>query len=167
MTSTEADRPAPAPDHTHDHDHAHDDGPRTGSPRPAWVGPVAVGLGGALAIAYTAWQDPNGDGVFPQCPTREVFGVDCPGCGGLRAVHALTRGDVLAAVDHNVLAVVIVPLAIVAWALWLAHSLGVAVPRPPRLRRPALIALGLGLLAFTVVRNIGGVALFEYLHSSA
>jgi len=121
----------------------------------------------ALGVAYTAWQDPNAGGVFPQCPTRELFGVDCPGCGGLRAVHALTQGHLAAAADHNLLAMVVLPLVLVAWGAWMLRSTSVVsfrLPRPPAM---TYATVALVLVAFTIVRNLGGVGFFEYLHSSA
>lgn len=128
---------------------------------------MLVGLGVALTTAYTAWQDPNADGVFPQCPTYSVFGVDCPGCGGLRAVHALTQGDLVAAADHNLVAAVVLPVLAVVWVLWLLRTLGVATPRLPHLRGAGWLAVGLTLVAFTIVRNLSGVAAFEYLAATA
>jgi hypothetical protein len=151
----------PAPHHHHDHSAA-----RTGR-RPRWLVPAAVGAVGALATAYVAWQDPNGDGAYPLCPTFATFGVDCPGCGGLRATHALTQGDVLAAFDHNVLVAVTVPLMAVVWFLWLLRSLGVRTPALPAVTPRAWWALGALLLAFTIVRNLSGVGLFEYLAATA
>lgn len=158
---------------------------RVGAGRP-WLAPTAVGVFVGLATAYTAWQDPNGDGVFPQCPTRTVFGVDCPGCGGLRATHALVHGHVSQAFDHNVLVAVLLPVAVVLWAIWLVRALrstwearreraaGDPEARPRKVRfpvtfpggsSPAWRVLIVGLIAFTVVRNITAVPLFEYLHS--
>jgi uncharacterized protein DUF2752 len=40
-----------------------------------------------------------------RCPIRAVFGIDCPGCGGTRALLALMRGDVPQAARENVAAV--------------------------------------------------------------
>lgn len=132
-----------------------------------WRAPALGGSVAALLTAYTAWQDPNADGVFPQCPTYSVFGVDCPGCGGLRAVHALTHGDLVAAADHNLVAVIVLPVLVVAWAIWLLRTCGVATPPVPRLRGTGWLAVGLTLVAFTIVRNLGGVAAFEYLAATA
>ncbi len=79
--------------------------------------------GAALAGVAATWlvvaaADP-GDGGPTLCPWRAVTGLDCPFCGATRAAAALGRGDVVAALDHNaLLVVVIVPLAIGAWILW-------------------------------------------------
>lgn len=135
--------------------------------RHRWVAPVGMGLLAAAGIAYTAWQDPNADGVFPQCPTQALLGVDCPGCGGLRAVHAFTRGDLAGAADHNVVLAVALPLVVLVWLRWLLHSLGVRVPRLPRVPRRAWVGLAVAVLAFSVVRNLDGLPLFEYLGSTA
>lgn len=151
------------------HPEHHDDAPHVRTPRstrPPWVVPAAVGAVTAAATAYTAWQDPNGAGVFPQCPLRVLFGIDCPACGGLRATHALTRLDIAAAADHNVLVLVALPMVLLAWVLWMARGLGHDWFRLPRIPSRAYPALFLGLLVFGVVRNIDGVGLFEYLHSS-
>jgi hypothetical protein len=36
-----------------------------------------------------------------RCPIKAVFGIDCPGCGGTRAMMALMRGDVRQAAHQN------------------------------------------------------------------
>jgi hypothetical protein len=135
--------------------------------RRPWLAPVGLGAFVATGVAYTAWQDPNADGVFPQCPTRTLFGVDCPGCGGLRAVHALTRADLAGAADHNVLLLVVLPVVALLWLRWLLRTLGVGVPRLPTVPRRAWVGLATVVLAFTIVRNLGSPALFEYLSSTA
>lgn len=158
---------------------------RTAVGRP-WIAPAVTGAFVGLATLYTAWQDPNADGVFPQCPTHTVLGIDCPGCGGLRATHALVHGRVSDAFDHNVLATVILPVAVVVWAVWMVRALrstwaarqarstgdAGATARPVRFpitfpggSSPFWRVLVVGLIAFTVVRNIPDVAFFEYLNS--
>jgi hypothetical protein len=151
--------------------------------RSPWVGPALVGGLLAVGTGYTAWRDPTaGGGLFPACPLRELTGFDCPGCGGTRALHALTHGDIGSALDHNVLLTVVMPLALLAWALWLARSVQVtwarrrqeagppawpAALRFPRLSHRTWIAVIAGLIAFGVVRNISAVGFLDYLGSEA
>jgi hypothetical protein len=101
--------------------------------------------------------DPNQAGHYPLCPTKALFGVDCPGCGLLRGTHDLVTGDVSGAIDHNVLLIVLVPLAIVLWARWAMRAWRgrtAEVTYGQFRRRNAAMLVGLVLvLAFGVVRN--------------
>jgi hypothetical protein len=127
--------------------------------KPAWYGPVSTAALVGAATLYTALVNPNTSGAFPQCITKQFTGIDCPMCGGLRTVHALSHGDLVGALGHNALVVVLVPLMVVAWALWMARSLGADVPkvRWPNWAPWAAIAFA---LVFAVVRNtaLPGVA---------
>lgn len=110
----------------------------------------AVGLGAAALLHF---HDPHGSGSYGYCPFLVLTGRPCPGCGGLRAVNDLTRGDVAGAMGSNVLAVVLVATLAVAWVVWFA--------RRARGRRDRMIVLGANagyaalavLLVFGVVRN--------------
>jgi hypothetical protein len=86
------------------------------------VAPLAVGALTVCATAYVGLVDPNEPGHYPLCPTKALTGLDCPGCGGLRATHALVTGDLVGALDHNAFVVlVLIPLAVVAWIAWLVR----------------------------------------------
>nr|WP_302477641.1 DUF2752 domain-containing protein [Aeromicrobium stalagmiti] len=63
-----------------------------------------------------------------------VTGLPCPGCGGLRAVNDLTRGDVVGALSSNALAVGLVVVLVVSWLLW--------VVRRAQGRRDRMIVVG-------------------------
>lgn len=146
--------------------------PQHGPTRRRWVAPLVVGAAGACACAAVAVWNP-GDGGTPVCWSQGVLGVDCPFCGGLRAANSLLRGDLAAALDHNVLLAVAMPLLALAWLVWLVRSLQDR-PFPDRLRRilhpptPVLVGLGVLLLGFAVVRNLdGGPAWVTWLHSTA
>ncbi len=128
--------------------------------RPLWrrlAGPVAVGVGAIAACAYLSAVNPNEAGHYPLCPSRALFGIDCPGCGGMRGMYCLLHGDVSGALDHNVLLIVIVPLAIGLWGLWLSRAIRGRYPqmsyRQFRFRNRLLLLGLLVLLVFWVVRN--------------
>ena len=132
---------------------------------PAWVAPVTVGAAAAGACAYTLAVDPNTQaGIYPGCYFRELTGMDCPGCGLTRSVHALLTGDPVRALNHNVLAAVIFPVMLYAYIAWTAQSMGVRLPQL-RVRTWMGWAATGALLAFWVVRNLPGP--FEWLDSWA
>lgn len=136
--------------------------PRPTSPAPRWrrmLPPVATMVGLAIALVYVRAVDPNEPGHYPACPTLALFGIDCPGCGGLRATHALAHGDLGAALDHNIGLVIAVPILAVLALRWIVRSWTGRPPPPPsataqrtqRLVAPVLIG---GLVAYTVLRNV-------------
>jgi hypothetical protein len=119
----------------------------------------------AAAAAYVFTVDPNTSKAYPQCAFKALTGMDCPGCGGLRATHSLLHGDIAGAFDHNVLAAIAVPIMAYLLARWVLKQFDIDIPgiRAPRW---AGIAIPLFVLAFTVVRNIPWGPL-TYLSSAA
>lgn len=119
--------------------------------------PLLTAAGALVATGYVALADPNEAGHFPMCPTQAIFGVDCPACGGLRAVHALAHGDVAAAVDHNVVVVIAVPVAVVLWVRWLLRAIRGTSPAVTygehRRQTRVSVAVLIALAVFGVVRN--------------
>jgi hypothetical protein len=115
---------------------------------PALVG--AAGLGAAVLLHL---HDPHDSGSYGYCPFLQLTGRPCPGCGGLRAVNDLTRGDFVAAVSSNVLAVALVAFLTVAWVLWAARRLRGKVDGMVTLSTNMGFAL-IGVLAvFGILRN--------------
>ncbi|BFV59862.1 hypothetical protein KCMC57_up49660 [Kitasatospora sp. CMC57] len=124
------------------------------------VRPLAALVAVALPTLYVAAVDPNTPGHYPVCPVLAATGWWCPGCGGLRAVHALTHGELTAAVHDNLLVVVLVGSVAVLWVGWLwAELTGGKAPRVGfGAARTVLLVLVLGL--FMVLRNLpAGAAL--------
>lgn len=126
------------------------------------------GRGAGLAAlagvtAYVGLVDPSEGGAYPLCPSRVLLGIDCPACGGLRGTHDLLRGDVVGALDHNLLLPLWLAIYAVLFATWLLPLVGRASPtlRPPRW----LVVTGLVVAgAFTLLRNLP-VAGLEFLAS--
>lgn len=84
--------------------------------------PLGVAAAGLGAVTLVAVVDPNEPGHYPTCPFLSLTGLFCPGCGSLRAVHALARGDVGSAVGLNVLTVLAVPVLAVIWLRWVRRA---------------------------------------------
>jgi len=61
----------------------------------------------AIIVIYFSF-DPQ-TGLFPRCPSKMLTGLDCPGCGAQRALHALLHGDLTAALRFNALMVAALP----------------------------------------------------------
>lgn len=130
-------------------------------PRPRvrrMAAPLATLVGSAVALGYLAAVDPSEPGHYPLCPTQFLLGVDCPGCGMLRGTHALLGGDLPRALDHNVLLVVLVPLALVLWMRWAWHAWRGVTPavsvRAWRARTVVTVIAFALLAAFGVIRNL-------------
>lgn len=116
--------------------------------------PTAVLLAGAAAVAVVALVDPNEAGHYPTCPFLAVTGHFCPGCGSLRAVHAMAHGDVGLALSLNVLTVAAVVTLGVVWLRWVVR-LWAGRQRTWSAPAPVLWALVIGVTLFTLVRNTG------------
>ncbi|WP_239018698.1 DUF2752 domain-containing protein [Sphingobacterium corticibacterium] len=75
--------------------------------RLVFIGTGIVVLGVATYIYYT--YDPAAHGWFPRCPFKTLTGLDCPGCGSQRAVHAILHGDFEGAFRYNALLFPFIP----------------------------------------------------------
>lgn len=94
-------------------------------------------------------------GPFPVCVFKAQWGIDCPGCGGLRMLYSLLHGDLSAAVKFNALGVVAVVLLVWAYAAWTYGRLGrrqVWSWQHHRWSLPVALAL---VLVWFMVRNLG------------
>jgi len=121
------------------------------------VAPVGVAALAVAGCTYLAFVNPNEPGHYPICPSRAIFGVDCPGCGGMRGMNCLLHGDIAGALNHNLLLVIVVPLALMFWGLWLIRAVRGRYPsvtmRQFQFRNRILITSLVLMLAFGVVRN--------------
>lgn len=136
----------------------------TATPDPAWRSlraPVAVATAAAVAVGVLASIDPNEPGHYPTCPFLAATGLYCPGCGSLRAIHALAGGDVVTALHRNPMVVLAVPFLLLAWVRWAGALAGVLPPRRSMAPAWALWALLALVLAYWVLRNVPGLTLLS------
>ncbi|GIH68284.1 DUF2752 domain-containing protein [Sphaerimonospora thailandensis] len=118
------------------------------------LAPFGVAAVTTAAFVYVASVDPNQPGHYPTCPFLFLTGLFCPGCGTLRAMHALGHADVIAAIGLNPLAVATAPFLAFWWARWTLRSWQ---GRPARtsLAHPAYLwAFLAAVIVFWVVRNL-------------
>lgn len=95
----------------------------------------------ALTVAVSV-RDPHAPGSWLVCPSRALFGLDCPGCGSMRGLHDLAHGNLAESVGHNAL--------LIPGILFLVYAI---------FRRPGsrwAIAWGAMFVVFTVLRNLPG-----------
>jgi hypothetical protein len=130
--------------------------PVTGRRFPPWADAAALMAAGLGACAYIAMVDPNHSSAYPQCPTKLLTGLDCPMCGATRAVHSLLRGDVVGAMDHNLIFVLLLPAFIYTFVAWTSTRMGRPMKPIPMSNLWVSGTLAVVLLAFTVARNLPG-----------
>jgi len=112
---------------------------------------VAMAAGG---LSFVYLLDPETSELFPPCPFLALTGFYCPGCGTLRALHQLTRGHPVAALDLNPLMILMLPF--IAYFL-ASHVMLAATGRPLKtfFVRPALIwTLLVVILVYWMLRNV-------------
>jgi hypothetical protein len=114
-----------------------------------------VGLSVALlAVILLRIFNPATSGIFPPCPLHYLTGLYCPGCGSLRAIHALLHGSLQQAWAMNPLTVVLLPFLTYGLAseVLMAFS-GRRFPQP-MLSAAAIRGLCTVILLFGVIRNL-------------
>jgi hypothetical protein len=107
----------------------------------------------AGALGYIGLVDPhNTNSAYPLCPFKLLTGWNCPFCGGLRMVHDVLHGDLVAGINDNVFALVGIPL-LAGWMV-MRH-------RQDRSQLPILVLVTITVLtiAWTVLRNLPGFPL--------
>jgi hypothetical protein len=72
---------------------------------------MAAGAGAVLCILFVF--NPAEGGPYPTCTFHRLTGLLCPGCGGLRAAHALLHGRVQEAFRLNAVLVGTLPLLLI------------------------------------------------------
>lgn len=97
-------------------------------------------------MIYLALFDPT-VAPAPRCWFNALTGLQCPGCGSQRAIHALLHGHIAQAWHFNAALFFAVPLCL----------LYIARPRPLRrlLYSPAfMLAIAAAFVAWFIIRNL-------------
>lgn len=114
---------------------------------------VAVAAGGACALVWAGNPTVPG-GPIPVCPTKALFGIDCPGCGSLRMLYSLMHADVPTALRYNAVGLVALVLLVWAYGAW---AYGRVARRRvwswQQHRWAALVALAV-VCVWSVIRNL-------------
>jgi hypothetical protein len=99
--------------------------------------------------------DPNVAGHYPTCPWLALTGTYCPGCGSLRAIHALAHGDPATAVARNPLAVIAIGWLAVWFVVWARRTV---TGWKGTTMAPAWVLYGIVgvVLTYWVARNVPG-----------
>ncbi|WP_207784071.1 DUF2752 domain-containing protein [Micromonospora globispora] len=123
---------------------------------PRWAVPLAalgcVGTGVAYAlISDPTHSDPD---ARPTCLLKLTTGLDCPGCGGTRALWYVLHGDLPAAARHHFLFVFSLPFLAYLFVSWAGNQ--AFGWRLPELRISSKVIGGFlaAWLAFSVLRNL-------------
>lgn len=109
-----------------------------------------------LIVFYRSVYSHSGEQWTMQCGFHELTGWLCPGCGGQRAFSHLLNGNVLAALGHNLMIIIILPLLLYIYlVLGQIYLVGNQNFRKYLVLKPwhAYVFL-LVLLIFFIVRNI-------------
>jgi hypothetical protein len=109
----------------------------------------------AIAGAAALYKiNPATDLKFLRCPFHSLTGLQCPGCGTLRACHSLLHGDFGAALHFNALTIFCLPLL---GAMFIEQasltSWGKRLPRWNVSRRISRFVPWV-VLAFSLLRNV-------------
>ncbi len=99
--------------------------------------------------------DPNEPGHFPTCPWLALTGTYCPGCGTMRATHALTHGHLGEALARNPVTVISYVAILIGYVNWTQRQWR---GKQKTTLAPAwmLYLLFAGIMAYWVLRNMPG-----------
>lgn len=109
-----------------------------------------------IVLTFYFIYDANIDGIGVQCSFYQMTGLQCPGCGGQRALHYLLHGEFLKALHSNLLLVIGLPFLIYLYIIIVkVYGLkNAAYINIPLLGRNFGIITIIVILSFFFLRNI-------------
>jgi hypothetical protein len=92
--------------------------------------PALIAIVAAILLRFPPAQY----SFYPQCPIRELFDLQCPGCGATQALASLLHGHLAEAMHRNALVTLLVPFAVAYGTLGYSRVLQrktIRWPQPP------------------------------------
>src|SRR5882672_10326731 len=110
---------------------------------------IALASGALVLFLF----NPAESGFYLFCVFHRITGLQCPGCGSLRAMHQLLHGNVGAAFHYNALLILSLPLLL---AQAVRIGIAKATHQPARgAFNPAWLWAGMAvLILFAILRNL-------------
>jgi|SRR5580704_13520920 hypothetical protein len=113
--------------------------------------PVALLTAGAAVLL----RFPPGDSTFyPQCPIFAALHLECPGCGGTRALASLLHGHVSEALHFNAMITLMLPFALAYGIACYRRLLRDKIFRWPQLPMTAIYTATAAAGLFAILRNL-------------
>ena len=106
---------------------------------------AALSVIAVLVVLYEKY-DPADFVLFPKCIFHSITGLQCPGCGSQRAMHALLNLEIGEAVRYNALFVAALPFLAVLAAFY-AKTTGA----------PVIWTVFAVIVLWWILRNILGI----------
>ena len=105
-------------------------------------------------IYYFYQHDPaQSETVFILCVTKNISGIDCPGCGSQRAFHELLHGNFIKAAKLNLTIYFFTPLFLFIFLKTALKPFHIDLP-DLLITTKRLMLILFFLLLFTVLRNL-------------
>lgn len=73
-------------------------------------------------LAYVYFVPPTGEGVHISCMTKTIFGLNCMSCGLTRFVYFAMHGDIVMALQYNIMGPILVVALLVFYFFFIRWS---------------------------------------------
>lgn len=101
------------------------------------------------------YVDPATSDLYPTCLFHKFTGLQCPGCGSQRAIHAILNGRFSEAAHDNLLLVISLPFLLAYIGSTARGTLMAKGPGTPfQFNLTMRLIAGAAIIAFWVIRNI-------------
>jgi hypothetical protein len=112
-------------------------------------------LVGAFLFYYYTFNPSVQTGNFISCPTNEIFGFFCPGCGSQRMIHHLLHFEFLEAFRYNPLLFVLFPFVVFCIFIFISNTFFGTTYRLKFLYKNGFVWTFFGiLLLYAILRNL-------------